>query len=211
MLQFYNVKKYYGNYLAMDIPSLTLPKGVYWLKGENGSGKTTFLKMIAGLHPFEGDIRLPKCSIKKNRIAFLQSVNYAEAEPIYPDFLTAKDLVELYCYSKKGDRKQAINLLGELHIRDAYEKSLGTYSSWMLKKLSIALAFIGNPSWILLDEPLITVDVEAVTIIGNLIDNFYKQNETSFLITSHQPFQTNSPHITNKLIAAKQTISLLYE
>jgi ABC-2 type transport system ATP-binding protein len=211
MLQFYNVKKYYGNYLAIDIPSLTLPKGVYWLKGENGSGKTTFLKMIGGLHPFEGDIRLPEYSIKKKRIDFLQSVNYAEAEPLYPDFLTAKDLIELYCYTKKGDQKCALDLLAALHIQDAYQKPLGTYSSGMLKKLSLVLAFIGNPSWILLDEPLITVDVEAVNVIGKLIDTLYKQNNTSFLITSHQPFQTNTPHITQTLIAGEHSISLLHE
>lgn len=211
MLQFYDVKKHYGNFLAMDIPSLTLNKGIYWLKGENGSGKTTFLKMIGGLHPFEGDIRLRERSIKRNRIAFLQSVNYAEAEPLYPDFLTAKDLVGLYCYTKKGDQKWALELLAALHIQDAYEKPLGTYSSGMLKKLSLVLAFIGTPSWILLDEPLITVDVDAVNIIGKLIDTLYKQNNISFLITSHQSFQSSTLHITQTLIAAENTISLLDE
>ena len=84
MLHFEQVKKYYGSFLAMDIPLLTLAKGVYWLQGENGSGKTSFLKMIGGLHPFDGDISLPGCSIKKQRISFLRCVNYAEAEPQYP-------------------------------------------------------------------------------------------------------------------------------
>ncbi len=211
MLQFCQVKKLYGNYLALDIPALTLQNGIYWLQGENGSGKTTFLKMIGGLHPFEGDILFGECSIKKKRIAFLRSVNYAEAEPLFPSFLTAKDLVELYCYTKKGDRKIALALLGELHIRDAYEKPLGTYSSGMLKKLSLVLALIGNPAWILLDEPLITVDVAAVNIICNLINNLCKQNNTSFIITSHQPFETNLSLITNTLIAHNQTISLVDE
>lgn len=211
MLQFDTVKKCYGNFLALDIPSLTLNKGVYWLKGENGSGKTTFLKMIGGLHPFKGDIRLPACSIKKKRISFLQSVNYAEAEPVYPDFLTAKDLVQLYCYTKKGDLQKTLILLEQLHIIDAYTKPLGTYSSGMLKKLSLALAFIGNPIWILLDEPLITVDTDAVSIICSHINTSNTQKDISFIITSHQPFPADRLQITQILSAAHKTISISNE
>ena len=208
MLQFDKVKKYYGNFLALDIPALSINTGVYWLQGENGSGKTSFLKMIGGLHPFNGDISLPGCSIKKKRIPFLQSVNYAEAEPLYPDFLTAKDLVQLYCYTKKGDQKQAISLLEQLHMMDAYTKPLGTYSSGMLKKLSLALAFIGHPAWILLDEPLITVDTEAVSIICSLINASNAEKDISFIITSHQAFPANRLQITQTLLAACRTISV---
>jgi len=208
MLQFDAVKKYYGNFLALDIPSLTLNNGVYWLQGQNGSGKTTFLKMIGGLHPFDGDIRLPGCSIKKNRIPFLRCVNYAEAEPLYPDFITAKDLVQLYCHTKKGSLSQAMALLEQLHIIPAYTKPLGTYSSGMLKKLSLALAFIGNPKWILLDEPLITVDAEAVAIICSLINTSNLEKDISFIITSHQPFQAGMLTVTQTLLAVDQTISL---
>jgi len=50
MLQFESVQKDYGSFLAMNIGALSIDKGVWWLQGENGSEKTTFLKMIAGLH-----------------------------------------------------------------------------------------------------------------------------------------------------------------
>src|SRR5476649_2888556 len=116
MMQFDAVQKHYGNHLVLDILSLSIPYGVYWLKGENGSGKTSFLKMIAGLHPFIGDISLPECSIKKDRVAFTRLVNYAEAEPLYPHFLTARDLVELYCSAGKTDPAKTKMLLTQLHI-----------------------------------------------------------------------------------------------
>ena len=208
MLQFAAVKKYYGSFLALDIPSLSINKGIYWLKGENGSGKTSFLKMVGGLHPFEGDILLSGISILKNRVQYLQKMNYAEAEPLYPDFLTAKDLVQLYCRTKKTEEKKAFGLLEELHISDAYTKPLGTYSSGMLKKLSLALAFIGDPEWILLDEPLITVDADAVSIICQLINASHSAKDISFIITSHQPFQPGFLSVTQNMLAAGQTIIL---
>lgn len=186
MLQFENIKKYYGSFLALEIPNLYVDKGIWWVEGENGSGKTTFLKMIAGLHPFAGNIVLEKqFSLKKQRQQYIRLVNYAEAEPLYPTFLTAKDLGELYCYTKGGDINQARDLLKQLHVYDAYNQSFGSYSSGMIKKVSLALAFIGQPKIILLDEPLITIDANAVDTICSIIRDKNKEG-ISFIITSHQ-------------------------
>lgn len=206
MLQFENVEKYYGSFLAMQVPSLSIEKGIWWVQGENGSGKTTFLKMIAGLHPFIGNIVLEeKYSLKKQRQQFVKGVNYAEAEPLYPSFLTAKDLVKLYCETKGGDLQQAQEMLQQLHVYDAYNQPFGSYSSGMIKKVSLALAFIGNPKVILLDEPLITIDVRAVDTICSIINDKYKQG-ISFIITSHQPVNKNQLFFTGRLLAENKTI-----
>jgi ABC-2 type transport system ATP-binding protein len=193
MLQFEQTEKYYGNHLALQISSMKLNVGLYWLKGENGSGKTTMMKMVAGLHPFKGDILLDGISIKKERNNFLQLVNYGEAEPIYPAFLTAQDLVELYCTTKKAEIAESLQRLKDLHIYDAYKNAIGSYSSGMLKKLSIVLAFIGEPKWILLDEPLITIDVAAVALVCEWIKIMQTEKGVSFIISSHQSFQDNIP------------------
>ncbi len=224
MLQFRKVEKFYGAHLALTVPDLDLQKGMYWIQGENGSGKTTFLKMLAGLHPFKGEIFLAtgelgvselgkednlglgnetlkltesnskektsekSLSILKDRNEFLKKMNYAEAEPLYPPFLTAKDLVELYGATKKADIDAAKQQLEELHILDAYLQPVGTYSSGMVKKLSLVLAFMGNPDWILLDEPLITIDVAAVELVCKWINDWHAKKGISFLISSHQSF-----------------------
>lgn len=193
MLQFEQIEKYYGNHLALQIPCLELENGLYWLKGENGSGKTTMMKMVAGLHPFKGDILMDGISIKKQRNSFLAHVNYGEAEPIFPSFLTAKDLVEFYCTSKQSDINATIEHLKDLHIDDAYQNAIGSYSSGMLKKLSIALALVGKPKWILLDEPLITIDVAAVSLICTWIKKLHAEMGVSFIISSHQSFQNDIP------------------
>jgi ABC-2 type transport system ATP-binding protein len=208
MLQFEQTEKFYGNHLALQIPSLGLEKGLYWLKGENGSGKTTMMKMIAGLHPFKGDILMDGISIKKNRNDFLRFVNYGEAEPIYPSFLTAQDLVELYCTTKKADISLTIEQLKALHIYDTYQNAIGSYSSGMLKKLSIALALVGNPKWILLDEPLITMDVSAVALVCEWIKNLQREKAVSFIISSHQSFENDIP-FSAMIEVQNQTANLL--
>lgn len=208
MLQFEQIEKYYGNHLALQIPSLQLENGLYWLKGENGSGKTTMLKMVAGLHPFKGDILLDGVSIKKRRNDFLKFVNYAEAEPIYPSFLTAKDLVELYCTTKKADIRETIQRLKDLHIFDAYQNAIGSYSSGMLKKLSLALALVGKPQWILLDEPLITIDVAAVALVCEWISKMQIVLGVSFIISSHQSFQNNIP-FTAAIEVQNKTVTII--
>jgi ABC-2 type transport system ATP-binding protein len=206
MLQFQQVEKYYGSHLALSIPDIELKKGLYWVQGENGSGKTTMLKMVAGLHTFKGDIWRDKIHLKKERTLFLRGVNYAEAEPLYPTFLTAKDLITLYCETRKVDPKNALEQLEQLHISHAYQDLIGTYSSGMIKKLSLVLAFIGKPSWIMLDEPLITIDVAAVDTVSKWINQLYKEAQVSFLITSHQSFQT-ALHFTGNIQVANQSIS----
>ncbi len=207
MLRLEKVQKQYGNFTVLDIDAFTIYDGIVWLQGENGSGKTTLLKMIAGLLPFDGDIIIDDgFSIKKQRRQFISLVNYAETEPLYPDFLTAKELVKLYCHAKNGNVPQAEHLLQQLHVFDAYKKPLATYSSGMIKKLSIALAFIGSPKWILLDEPLVTTDIASVEIICELIKSRHHAG-TSFLITSHQAFYAGQLAFTTSLLAANHTIT----
>lgn len=207
MLQLQNVQKSYDNFLALDIPSLTISPGLVWLQGENGSGKTTFLKMIAGLFPYRGNIILNnQCNLNKQRTQFLSLVNYAEAEPLYPSFLTAIDLLKLYCYSKKGNLQHAIEMLKQLHLtEDVFAKPVATFSSGMIKKLSLALAFVGNPKLILLDEPFITIDAHAVDVLCNIIQTRLTA-DVSFIITSHQSVSTTQLNFTETFSATNRTI-----
>jgi ABC-2 type transport system ATP-binding protein len=207
MLQLEKLQKQYGNFTALDIESFTIKDGIVWLQGENGSGKTTLLKTMAGLLPFKGDIMLNSTySIKKQRQQFLQLVNYGETEPLYPAFLTGKELVKLYCHAKKGDIGQAEDMLKQLHVYEAYNKPVATYSSGMVKKLSLTLAFIGTPKWILLDEPLVAVDAASVETVCSIIKSKHEKDGISFLITSHQAFYVGQLSFTAALLATNHTV-----
>jgi ABC-2 type transport system ATP-binding protein len=186
MLKFKNFQKSYYSSPIVQIEDLNLQKGIYWLKGVNGSGKSTLLKSMGGILDFEGDILLNKeISIKKHPVAFRSIVNFAEAEPIFPEFLSGMEMVDLFESAKKGNKVQSEQLIALFKMQDYVNDRLGTYSIGMLKKLSLVLAFIGNPCLILLDEPLITLDTASLGILSQLITDKYLEG-ISFILSSHQ-------------------------
>jgi ABC-2 type transport system ATP-binding protein len=190
MLKILNVRKTYGHHLVIDLPSLGIKSGLYWLKGANGSGKSTFLKIVSGLIPFEGDIEIDAVPLRNQPTAYRKLVSYAAAEPVYPDYVSGYDLVQFYNSVRKADTKLTDQLIDRLGVREFYKNPTGTYSSGMEKKLSLALAFIGQSKFIFLDEPLVTLDRQAVPLLLALITD-YKNQGVSFIFTSHQHAETD--------------------
>jgi len=205
MLTITNFQKKYGTSTepVLSIHNCKIEKGIYWIKGANGTGKTSLLKSIAGLIPFEGSIAVDGCDINHNRMAYLQQVNYAEAEPQYPLFLSGKELIDFYRSTKKGNFPDS--LLSNLGVEKFMHQKTSTYSSGMLKKLSLVLAFIGNPTLILLDEPLIALDVAAVDVLQAEIRQ-YHQADVSFIITSHQLFNNELISCTTNLLLQEKSL-----
>lgn len=188
MLRISNYRKSYGTTTVLQIESLSLPSGVYWLKGQNGSGKTTLLKSIAGLIPFEGSIEVDGVNLRKHRMEYTRNVSYAEAEPVYPAFLSGSDLLRFYHKARLGNEAFATEMTKAFGA-DAYlQNKIATYSSGMLKKLSLLLAFVGHPKLILLDEPFITLDANALQILQQQIAKLSTEC-VSFLFSSHQELE----------------------
>jgi ABC-2 type transport system ATP-binding protein len=210
MLQLSNIQKWYGTHHIFSIDELILPAGIYWLKGKNGAGKSTFMKMAAGLIPFKGDIFINKTtSLRKNPVHYKLLLNHAEAEPVFPSFLTGIELIEFVSNIKKGTKGQVAEIRQILGIGDYLQNPTGSYSSGMLKKLSLLLAFIGQPKWILLDEPLTTLDQSSQKALCNLIMNRQQQNDISFIITSHHDIETNDIHFDKTfMLKDKQLVSI---
>jgi ABC-2 type transport system ATP-binding protein len=206
MTHFQNYKKLYGKTEVIGIIDCLLPHGIYWLKGANGTGKTTLMKSIAGLIPYSGTITVNNKDIRKQRTEYTTIVNYAEAEPLYPGFLTGNDIINFYAQTKKVSSQQIDTLSHTLGINAYKTNKVATYSSGMTKKLSLVTAFVGTPQLILLDEPLITLDINAVATLQQLIATYHNDGVT-FIITSHQQL-----HITGcsvqELIIDNKTIVL---
>jgi ABC-2 type transport system ATP-binding protein len=209
MLQFVEFQKFYNNFPALKIDNLTIEPGIYWVKGVNGSGKSTLLKSIAGILSFNGDIILNRnISIKKDPVAFRKLVNFAEAEPLFPEFLTGMEMVKLFVSAKDAPAGQEQQFIESMKMQSYIERPIGTYSSGMLKKLSLVLAFLGRPKLILLDEPLITIDTESLKILYNWINIQRKENGVSFMLSSHQQLGAKDIDNTMELEVAEQTLKV---
>ncbi|MET4074823.1 ABC transporter ATP-binding protein [Hymenobacter sp. UYCo722] len=202
MLQLTNFSKSYRGRAVLRINSFAFSCGTYWIQGANGSGKSTLLKAIAGITPFEGDILLAgQLSVKKQAVAYRRLVNFAEAEPVFPEFLTGIELIYLFRAAKNGPPNQEDFYLEGLHMTSYVNEPVGTYSSGMLKKLSLVLAFLGQPACIVLDEPLTTLDAAAIPVLCAWIVRQHAQQGTSFLLSSHQAFAAEAlPNVQHLLL-----------
>jgi ABC-2 type transport system ATP-binding protein len=210
MLQFIKFKKLYGGFPALKIDALSINPGVYWIKGVNGSGKSTLLKSIAGILSFEGDIVLDtNISIKKQPVAYRKLVNFAEAEPVFPEFLTAKEMIAMFAQAKDALAGQEQHYIETMQMQSYVGQPVGTYSSGMLKKLSLVLAFMGNPKLILLDEPLITIDTASLKVLNSWIAERYKEQGTSFLLSSHQTLELAELPTAGELLVEEQTLKFI--
>jgi ABC-2 type transport system ATP-binding protein len=187
MLLFKNFSKSYNDQLVIAIPELRLSPGVYWIRGENGSGKSTLFKSLAGLLPYEGTIELSESvDLREQPLEFRRRVNFSEAEPLFPGFITSKDLIEFVGTARGADVNQQKLITSRLGIDAFIDKRCETYSSGMLKKLSLALAFLGNPSVIILDEPLITLDEQTRNTLLTMIAEVDRTGNVITLLSSHQ-------------------------
>jgi ABC-2 type transport system ATP-binding protein len=193
VLHLSHIIKAYHDTVVLDVPSLGFDYGVYWLLGKNGAGKTTSMKVMAGLIPFKGEILVDgSISSSKQPVQYRKLVNYAEAEPLYPGFITGSDLVTLYAKTKGKGYKDVNEIIDLLGVSSFIDQPVSSYSSGMLKKVSLLLAFTGRPKVILLDEPLITLDTQSLPLLYTLVEEFHRQYGVTFCITSHQPVTAGS-------------------
>ena len=185
MLSLKQIDKKYGAHTVLSFDEWKIDSGIFWLKGGNGTGKTTLFRIISGQTPFSGQVLLNTIDLKKDPINFRSKISYAEAEPQYPSFITGRELTNFYKEVRQA-QQQEINELTLLFEMDTFlDQKIVGYSSGMLKKLSLICAFIGDVELYILDEPLITIDVESAAKLYQLISSKAKQGK-SFLLSSHQ-------------------------
>lgn len=181
------VTKKYGSQRAVDNVTLHVKQGeIYGLIGKNGAGKTTLLKMIGGLaDASEGTITFfgvseGKSSLLKKRIGVL-----IEAPGLYPH-MTAAENLRLKCLALGVRDKQVIpELLQTVGLEDVGRKRVGRFSLGMKQRLGIALALVGNPDLILLDEPINGLDPQGIVQVRELLERLNRKKGVTFIISSH--------------------------
>lgn len=182
MLECSNLKKTYFNKTAVENISLSLEKGkIYALLGPNGSGKTTFMKMIAGLvKPTQGTI------IYENKPIGVESkreVAYMSTEPYFYSFMTVESVGKYYDdffedFSMEQYKKLVTDM--ELDLKDKVNK----LSSGMMAKVKLAATLARKAKLYMLDEPLNGIDLIAREKIVTAILNAANE-ESTIVLSSH--------------------------
>ncbi|KAM4576304.1 ATP-binding cassette sub-family A member 2 isoform 2-T2 [Odontesthes bonariensis] len=195
MLKIENLTKIYksrkmGHILAVDRLCLGVRPGeCFGLLGVNGAGKTTTFKMLTGDEcTTGGEAFINGNSILKDLLRVQQSIGYCPQFDALFDDLTAREHLELYTRLRGipwKDQGQVVQwALEKLELSQYAEKPAGTYSGGNKRKLSTAIALIGYPSLIFLDEPTTGMDPKARRFLWNLILDIIKTGR-SVVLTSH--------------------------
>jgi ABC-2 type transport system ATP-binding protein len=205
VLEIRDLHQQYGDLHILSIPHFHVSHGIYWIHGENGAGKSTLFRTLSGMLPFAGTVLIDgEFDLKKNPVDYRLRLNLGEAEPLYPAFLTPGDLLSFIAEAKSAPKGQVGNLIAQLGI-NYLTNPFGSCSSGMVKKVSLAAAFLGNPRIIILDEPLITIDKEAREALFDLIRAYFDAGVT-FLLSSHQPFQQEGLVVTQSFALREKTL-----
>jgi ABC-2 type transport system ATP-binding protein len=164
-IQIRNLSKTYANRVhALKDVTLTIPRGMFGLLGPNGAGKSTLMRMIATLQePDQGSIRFGDLDVLRQKDKVRETLGYLPQEfGVYPK-ATAVQLLEHFAVLKgitnRRSRREIVDAL--LHQTNLYEvrnKKLGGYSGGMRQRFGVAVALLGDPKLIIVDEPTAGLD-----------------------------------------------------
>lgn len=160
-----NVSKTYANGVpALKNISLTIPAGMYGLLGPNGAGKSTLMRMLATLQePDTGSIHLGGLDVVNQKEAVRQTLGYLPQEfGLYPK-AKAEDLLDYFAVLKgitnRSSRREVVEaLLKQTNLWEARRQRLGGFSGGMKQRFGVAVALLGSPKLLIVDEPTAGLD-----------------------------------------------------
>ena len=183
-----NLTKVYGKNAALKNANITVKKGsIYGLVGNNGAGKTTFLKIVAGqVHATGGSFEIMGTDSEKGyRQVRKRTGAIIESPGFYPK-LTAKQNLEYYRIQRGLPGKEITDkMLDLVGLIPAKNRKYENLSLGMKQRLGIALALMGEPELLLLDEPINGLDPAGIIEIRKLLLNLNQQKNVTILISSH--------------------------
>lgn len=189
ILETQNLEKKYKNFKAIDNLNIHIPKGaIYGLIGKNGAGKTTLIRILCGLQkPTSGSYTIYGISNENRKI--IQSRKRIGAIIESPSIcldMSAEDNLKKQCkIIGLPNYDNLYEILNLVNLSDTGKKHAKHFSLGMKQRLGIAIALVGNPDILILDEPINGLDPEGIIEIRELILKLNKEKEITFLISSH--------------------------
>lgn len=213
-----SLTKQYKHHKAVNNVSLHIKKGdIYGFIGRNGAGKTTFLKMISGLaKPTSGSFSLFGETGFNAKRQLRRIGTLIEAPGIYPNMTAYQNLkMKSICAGVDDDvfLKETLEFVG---LGNVGKKKAKNFSLGMKQRLGIALALVGNPDFLVLDEPINGLDPQGIAEVRDTIIKLNKEKQITIIISSHileelSKIATNYGIIDNGVLIEELTREQLFE
>ncbi len=189
MINIENLTKYYGSNRAVNHISFTINDNeILGFLGPNGAGKSTTMNMIAGYLPMsDGTVTIYGADITKDPVKAKRNIGYLpEIPPVYPD-MKVKEYLSFCAGLKRvprGERSKEIErVMGLLKIKDVSGKLIRNLSKGYKQRVGFAQALLGNPKFLILDEPTVGLDPNQVAEVRAIIKDLKKEH--SVIFSSH--------------------------
>lgn len=188
VIETHDLCKSYNGRTVVDHLNLTVPQGcVYGFLGPNGAGKSTSMKMLLGLvHPTGGSVELLGHTMNEtNRIPLLRQTGSLIESPSGYLHLTARENLAIVADLKGVAHKDIDRVLEIVHLTADANRKVGQYSLGMKQRLGIAMALLGSPKLLVLDEPTNGLDPAGIQEMRELIRTMPTATGATVLISSH--------------------------
>ena len=188
ILKIENLNTSYGKNLVLKDINLEIKEGsIFGLIGPNGAGKSTLMKSILGLVKKDsGKITLYGKEVnEKNQKETNKNLGSLIEAPSFYDHLTAYDNLDLICDMKNINKDKIDKTLRDVGLIKSKDKKVREFSLGMKQRMGIAIALIGNPKFLILDEPINGLDPYGIEEMRDLFKSIVKNSNTSILISSH--------------------------
>lgn len=187
VIETHDLTRRYGPQVSVKAVNMRVKRGeVYGFLGPNGAGKTTTIRMLLGLiRPTSGDVSVFGQPLGKHRIDILRRIGSLVESPSYYGHLTGYENLAIFARLLNVPGIRIQDVLEVVRLTSAAGKKVKGYSLGMKQRLGIAIALLGEPDLLILDEPTNGLDPAGIQEIRELIVNLPRRRGMTVLVSSH--------------------------
>ena len=186
MIEVENLAKHFGSFTAVDTVSFHVRPGeVYAFLGPNGSGKTTTMKSIVGLNvPTAGRILINGLDVRRYPRESRQSLSYLPQRVVFPENLTAREVLRFYARLRKLTHQAADEALARSRFNGFADKFVNEFSGGMIQRLGLAVVSLSDAPILILDEPTANLDPVGVKRFREFVLE-QKEKKKTIIFSTH--------------------------